>query len=969
MFGQYKAVLFNTDAMYQEVYTTGFKGDRFDFNAWYEGMGHAYVPNAYTEFILEFIYSDYSTEQFVFKSKYNYENSEYDFYKDSLAKTIYAKKNYSCIIVIVKTHGNDVSFVDNISLTKTNSRVVELENLINELPSVITQENYNQVYSVKAKFDLLSIEEQDLVSNKSALLLKVEEASAFESEEPVEEEDEEPTAQDDFYGYNNQYIVKQIDDLLREINYTYNTVNGNITSITDPKDNITEYLYDMFDQLSEIKKSVTINSSVEQAQVNYEYDVLGRLVKIETNTSTYDISYTSQGNIEEIKVNDQSLLQLEYVTLFGIELSTPSKYIYGNGYTIENEYDVLGKVIKTKYNGNVKYEYLYDSNDNLIQVDDVLENISYFYHYDEQNKLKYASDSLGNIVRFVYSEQDLIEKAYQVFGTNKSVKYSYSEDGSVSEEFDNFYVNTNYNDNQNSVTIIIDNLYLRSTKEFNNVLVSSIQYSTGEEGLLVTKEIRYTYDEIGNIAEQTTIIYDQGIIAAVTIDQYEYNELSELTRHQVLKGSTIDETSMQLILDVRYTYDVSGNIIEIERLTKLDEYEHLEAYVKYDYNASWSDLLTSVTIKTSKSGTIIDVYTYQYDAIGNVTQIYKNGIDYQSFTFEGRQLSVYEDSTQRIEFYYNYENIRYLKEISIYDELLECFILDKTIRYYLEDTKVIAEQIIDDNGTKTLFYYYDASGNHIGFEYIDDDNVSREYFYQLNLQNDVISILDINGDEVVSYTYDAYGRLINMVGDVEIGELNSIRYRSYYYDNETELYYCNSRYYNANLCRWINSDEPIFVLFAGKSTIGYNLTQYCNNNPVNKLDYTGYFSVPSWTLAILIDSVIIWLAGILNATWLSLMAPLKTLAKNKALQVFQNVVIPQLSGFFGKILEITYRALIWLGKKALAASINFGATQTFGLLVSNGALFISACLSLGGLIAAIVDSKSDGKFNGRIKLW
>ena len=222
----------------------------------------------------------------------------------------------------------------------------------------------------------------------------------------------------------------------------------------------------MFDQLSEIKKSVTINSSVEQAQVNYEYDVLGRLVKIETNTSTYDISYTSQGNIEEIKVNDQSLLQLEYVTLFGIELSTPSKYIYGNGYTIENEYDVLGKVIKTKYNGNVKYEYLYDSNDNLIQVDDVLENISYFYHYDEQNKLKYASDSLGNIVRFVYSEQDLIEKAYQVFGTNKSVKYSYSEDGSVSEEFDNFYVNTNYNDNQNSVTIIIDNLYLRSTKEF-----------------------------------------------------------------------------------------------------------------------------------------------------------------------------------------------------------------------------------------------------------------------------------------------------------------------------------------------------------------------------------------------------------------------------------------------------------------------------------------------------------------------
>ena len=63
------------------------------------------------------------------------------------------------------------------------------------------------------------------------------------------------------------------------------------------------------------------------------------------------------------------------------------------------------------------------------------------------------------------------------------------------------------------------------------------------------------------------------------------------------------------------------------------------------------------------------------------------------------------------------------------------------------------------------------------------------------------------------------------------------------------------------------------------------------------------------------------------------------------------------------------KALIRLGKKALAASINIAVTQTLGILLSNGARFLSACLSLGGFIAAIVDIGTDKKFDGWIKLW
>ena len=50
-------------------------------------------------------------------------------------------------------------------------------------------------------------------------------------------------------------------------------------------------------------------------------------------------------------------------------------------------------------------------------------------------------------------------------------------------------------------------------------------------------------------------------------------------------------------------------------------------------------------------------------------------------------------------------------------------------------------------------------------------------------------MMDTNQNIVSSYTYDAYGNIINITG--EIGHINPYRYRGYYYDSETALYYCN----------------------------------------------------------------------------------------------------------------------------------------------------------------------------------
>ena len=71
-----------------------------------------------------------------------------------------------------------------------------------------------------------------------------------------------------------------------------------------------------------------------------------------------------------------------------------------------------------------------------------------------------------------------------------------------------------------------------------------------------------------------------------------------------------------------------------------------------------------------------------------------------------------------------------------------------------------------------------------------------------------------------------------------IGHINPLRYRGYYYDRETRLYYLQSRYYDFANCRFINADGLFTDGF-----VGSNLFTYCVNDPVNTVDPTGNFAI------------------------------------------------------------------------------------------------------------------------------
>ena len=140
------------------------------------------------------------------------------------------------------------------------------------------------------------------------------------------------------------------------------------------------------------------------------------------------------------------------------------------------------------------------------------------------------------------------------------------------------------------------------------------------------------------------------------------------------------------------------------------------------------------------------------------------------------------------------------------------------------------------DGTNYLHFSYDATGAS-GFTYNN-----TPYYYLKNAQGDIIGIANSTGTVVTEYSYDAWGNPVTKT-DNEIGQLNPLRYRGYYYDTETGLYYLMSRYYDPEMGRFINADKPSLSSMILVDITGKNLFSYCLNSPVNATDSDGDFVV------------------------------------------------------------------------------------------------------------------------------
>jgi RHS repeat-associated protein len=164
-------------------------------------------------------------------------------------------------------------------------------------------------------------------------------------------------------------------------------------------------------------------------------------------------------------------------------------------------------------------------------------------------------------------------------------------------------------------------------------------------------------------------------------------------------------------------------------------------------------------------------------------------------------------------------------------------------------------------GTNALIFAYGANGHPMAVEYN-----GTSYYYVTNALGDVVAILDSTGAPVVEYTYDAWGRLLTTNGSMSgtLGLHNPLRYRGYVYDEETGLYYLQSRYYNPTICRFISADS-ISYLGADGTLTSYNLFVYCGNNPVNKIDPNG--QLPIAVMAVIAVVAIGIINNVINAVY------------------------------------------------------------------------------------------------------
>lgn len=558
--------------------------------------------------------------------------------------------------------------------------------------------------------------------------------------------------------------------------YEVDDNTGLTKSIKDARGNIVNYDYNYQNQITSITSG--------DRKVLYRYNDKNLLSKIMYGKKEYNLDYDEFLNVKTIKIGDDiTLVNNDYNSRGDLK-----SIVYGNNSSLNYEYDEfyrLKKIIKE----NDVYNYKYDNNGNLVKIlsnNDVVKctyNLSKMLsEYRFNNfKIKYKYDSSQNITNTKYNIDDI----------NKEIITTYNDDDLITKTtFDNDEINYEYDELGRVKNSNINKLYNMNYEYVSNGKKTTEiinKFTTGNDCY------SYKYDKFGNI----THIYHNNKLE----NKYYYNNYNEL----------IEEKNYLLNTIIKYSYDNVGNILS-KKIYNLNTYNLIDVK-DYKYNNKWEDQLTKY------NGVSID-----YDAIGNPITI---GNDVYLDWINGRQLNTYTDLDNTINYKYNADGIRIGKIINNIET-----------KYYLENNDIIFEK----TGNNMLYYIRSTMDDLVGFMYNDD-----LYYYIKNIHDDIIGILDANLNMVAKYKYDSWGKIIAITNgqgiDVSednnhIANINPYRYRSYYYDKETKLYYLNSRYYNPEWCRFINADGHVST---GQGLNGNNMFCYCGNNPVGKSDVNGMF--------------------------------------------------------------------------------------------------------------------------------
>lgn len=673
------------------------------------------------------------------------------------------------------------------------------------------------------------------------------------------------------------YVENIYSGLVKSIDYDYGdaTLNKHLKYFYDKKGNNTAIIesYDVTEPNNPYNNSGA--SAAYTVCITYTYDENNNVTYICDQSTKYNMYYDQDGNLTNFLIG--------YNENVGTSIEDKSFVIYNKTNVVNNEgtdgdtsdlsdRDLIRRDEETTSykNGksvrNVIFTYKVESEDDITSeakiIDTYLDgasNASYQTRYNQNGDILQLTD-------------------YTEIPNVKTYDYSYFDNGMSVSRNDGFEITKTESDNEENGTHTSVTAYSYvdvAGNSVNNQSTSISQETYCQDDTLLSE----TLITLNNSDTYESVITNEGSVSTSTLKKSTENEEAEYN----IAGITfkkVSNTDITYDIDLHngtdkmfeYIYDLAGNISEIKqddllqhkyiydphgRLTKEYDYVAGKIYVfKYNStgnmyskqiysmsengnegalisnkafvygNSSWSDQLTGC------NGTNIT-----YDALGNPID-YRDGM---SFAWErGRSLKRVKFSDNSTATYkYNENGLRTYKSVS----------RDNTVTTYEWDENTLIRETVTDNTLHTtydIWYMYDTTGSILGYQYSYLDSANEKQtetiYYEKNYQGDIIGLLDENGTKIATYSYDAWGNISTsncISGNEEAYNLNHIGYRGYYRDNETGLYYLQSRYYDSETGRFISADDVSYLGIADNVVSKDNLYCYCNGNPVNNLDPTG----------------------------------------------------------------------------------------------------------------------------------
>ena len=476
------------------------------------------------------------------------------------------------------------------------------------------------------------------------------------------------------------------------------------------------------------------------------------------------------------------------------------KSTYANGWEVAYTYDNLDRVTEVKASKDgTSYtigRYIYDKLGRVARfMDGQVSGKSCTYGYDLTDRLCEAVFDDGTAYRYTYDANDCLVKEVQT--TPDGVR-------TVTRGYDADSRETSVACGSAKIEKTFDKLgRLTSIKRNGGKHTTTYTYGTasdgGQTGRIKTVKNgsgtwEYAYDAWGNVSKAT----ENGSADSHT---YTYDA----------QGQLIREYDPDKKLYLGYQYDAGGNLTEVRSYPAGAEggTEGTGTVLKrFAYGSTWKDQLSSVTMDGKTRN-------FTYDANGSLLSDGK-------YTYSWTKGSLLEKVTgDGLEAVYTYDasGIRTSKKVN-----------GITTEYLTAGGSVLSEK---KNGV-WQHYLYDGSGQLTAIRYKGAD-----YYYIRDGLMSITGLVDANGTAVVNYRYDSWGMLTGITGSMAgtLGKDNPYRFKGYYYDEETGMYYLKSRYYQPEICRFISADN---YASTGQGILGHNVYCYCGNNPVNAMDPDGH---------------------------------------------------------------------------------------------------------------------------------